>query len=67
MTKTDFTTTLSEIKHWCKKVRIERDWHSNAKDLAISMSLEIDKLLEHFQWGSSEKLEKEIKNNPRYW
>jgi len=65
MTKTDSTTTLAEIKQWCEKVRTERGWHPNAKDLAISMSLEMAELLEHFQWGSSEELEEEIKNNPK--
>jgi len=65
MQKTDSTTTLAEIKKWCEKVRTERGWHPNAKDLAISIGLEAAELLEHFQWGSSNKLEEEMLNDPK--
>ncbi|WP_106770065.1 nucleotide pyrophosphohydrolase [Paenibacillus faecalis] len=37
--------------------RDSRDWGKfhNAKDLAISLSIEASELLEHFQWRSSEE------------
>ncbi|STY44266.1 MazG-like family [Listeria grayi] len=37
--------------------RDERDWRQfhNAKDLALSVSLEASELLENFQWKSSEE------------
>ncbi len=60
----DDSTKLSEIKQWSKKVRDDRGWHPNAKDLAISISLEVNELLEFFQWGNSDELEEKIKNNP---
>ena len=59
----DNKTTISQIRKWCRKVRSERDWHPSAKDLAISLSLEVSELLEHFQWGSSEKIEERIKKD----
>lgn len=64
MPKTDSTTTIAEIREWSRKVRTERNWHPNAKDLAISISLEVNELLEFFQWGNSDELEEKIKNNP---
>lgn len=33
----------------------ERDWHDNKpRDLAISISLEANELLEHYQWGDKQ-------------
>ncbi|WP_144466163.1 nucleotide pyrophosphohydrolase [Bacillus sp. FDAARGOS_235] len=43
----------------------DRDWKQfhNAKDLAISLSLEASELLENFQWKSSEEAaEKNLEN-----
>ncbi|PEO97601.1 nucleotide pyrophosphohydrolase [Bacillus wiedmannii] len=44
------------------KFRDERNWKQfhNAKDLAISLSLEASELLENFQWKTSEEV---IENN----
>lgn len=44
----------------CQKIidfRDQRDWkkYHNEKDLAISISLEANELLENFQWKSSEE------------
>ncbi|MCD5001385.1 nucleotide pyrophosphohydrolase [Enterococcus saccharolyticus] len=45
--------TIKQINHF----RDERNWrpHHNAKDLAISISLEAAELLEDFQWVSAEE------------
>lgn len=61
----DSQTTIVELKKWSNRVRTERGWDPNAKDLAMSLSLEINELMEFFQWGDSEKLEKKIKNDPK--
>ena len=39
------------------RFRDERNWKQfhNAKDLAISLSLEASELLENFQWSSAEE------------
>ncbi len=49
------------------KFRDARDWKQfhNAKDLAISLSLESSEVLEHFQWKSKEEIEKYIKTNKK--
>ena len=45
--------------------RDERDWkqYHNGKDLAISISLEANELLENFQWKSSEEAIRDTKQN----
>ncbi|QOR67140.1 nucleotide pyrophosphohydrolase [Cytobacillus suaedae] len=45
--------------------RDQRNWkqYHNEKDLAISISLEANELLENFQWRSSEEAVKESKQN----
>ena len=45
--------------------RDERDWkkYHNEKDLAISISLEANELLENFQWRTSEEAIAESKQN----
>lgn len=49
------------------KFRDARDWKQfhNPKDVAISLSLEAGEVLEHFQWKSSEEIEKYIKENKK--
>lgn len=59
----DKTTTIDQIKNWCKEVRDERGWHPNARSLAISLSLEAGEILEHFQWDTSEMVEKKLKKD----
>lgn len=56
------------IKKLTKRIvefRDARDWKQfhNPKDLALSMTLEATEVLEHFQWKSSEEIEKYIKTN----
>jgi dCTP diphosphatase len=47
----DHETTLSELKEKISKFIEERNWNLNARDLAISISLEAAELLEHYQWS----------------
>ncbi|WP_214856139.1 MULTISPECIES: nucleotide pyrophosphohydrolase [unclassified Exiguobacterium] len=59
---------MNEIESLIKKVdefRDERNWrqYHNAKDLAISLSIEASELLEAFQWKTSEEAWKENKEN----
>lgn len=45
--------------------RDARDWKQfhNPKDCAISLSLEVSEVLEHFQWKNKEEINKYIKTN----
>ncbi|HBF59462.1 MAG TPA: nucleotide pyrophosphohydrolase [Exiguobacterium sp.] len=59
---------MNEIESLIKKVddfRDERNWrqYHNAKDLAISLSIEASELLEAFQWKKSEEAWEENKEN----
>ncbi len=58
----------SDIESLTKKIidfRDKRDWKQfhNAKDMAISLSLEAGEVLEHFQWKSREEIAGYIKKN----
>ncbi len=48
----DNTTTVTDLREAVDAFVAARDWHQfhNAKDLAISISLEASELLEEFQW-----------------
>ena len=59
---------MSDIKDLIKiikKFRDERDWKQfhNPKDVAISLVLEANELLELFQWKSKSEIEEYIKYN----
>jgi len=59
---------MNEIESLIKKIddfRDERNWrqYHNAKDLAISLSIEASELLEAFQWKTSEEAWEENKEN----
>ncbi|WEG11159.1 nucleotide pyrophosphohydrolase [Pullulanibacillus sp. KACC 23026] len=56
---------MREIYEKIIEFRDERGWkpYHNGKDLAISISLESNELLENFQWRSSEEAVKESKQN----
>lgn len=59
---------MSEIKKLTNEIlkfRKDRDWEQfhTPKDLAISLSLEANEVLEHFQWKSPKEIEKYIKSN----
>ena len=48
---------LDQIRRKIRKFRDERDWMQfhNPKNLACSISIEANELLEHFQWCSPEQ------------
>ena len=60
---TNDTATLSELTSQCLKFRDAREWRQfhNAKDLAITLSLEAAEVLEHVQWRNGRELEKHLK------
>ncbi|MFK4565949.1 nucleotide pyrophosphohydrolase [Enterococcus sp. UD-01] len=52
---------MNELIEQINQFREDRDWRQfhNAKDLAISISLEASELLENFQWKTSEEAKRE--------
>ena len=56
---------MDRIRQKIIEFRDERGWKTfhNEKDLAISISLEANELLENFQWKSSEEAVKESEQN----
>ena len=64
----DQKVTVEELKKLVAKFRDEREWNKyhNPKDLAVSMSIEANELLELFQWKTNEEVEELLKNNEKY-
>jgi dCTP diphosphatase len=60
----DGNTTVAQLKKEVYKFSQERDWlkYHNPKDLAMSISLEVAELLEHFQWLKDEEIECVLSN-----
>lgn len=58
-------TDLKTLQKKIRKFNKDRDWdkYHNAKDLAISITLESSELLELFQWKSPKETEKYTKEN----
>lgn len=60
---------MADIRDLQKKViafRDERNWqqfHSDYKDLALSLSLEAAEVLEHFQWRDKEEFKEYLKTH----
>jgi NTP pyrophosphatase (non-canonical NTP hydrolase) len=56
---------MDKIRQTIINFRDERNWkpYHNEKDLAISISLEANELLENFQWKTSEEAVKNSKQN----
>ncbi|MCM3575604.1 nucleotide pyrophosphohydrolase [Mesobacillus subterraneus] len=56
---------MDKIRQTILNFRDERNWkpYHNEKDLAISISLEANELLENFQWKSSEEAVGDSKQN----
>lgn len=59
---------MSEIKNITEKIkrfRDERDWMQfhDPKNMAVSLILEASELLEHFQWKTTEEVEKYASQN----
>jgi NTP pyrophosphatase (non-canonical NTP hydrolase) len=62
---------MSEIKKLTEEIikfRDARDWKQfhNPKDLAISLSLEVAEVLEHFQWKTKKEVEEYLKQNKEH-
>ena len=56
---------ISQITEKIKKFRDDRDWMQfhDPKNMAVSIILEASELLEHFQWKTTEEVEKYAKQN----
>jgi len=56
---------VEEITAKIKKFRDERDWMQfhDPKNMAVSIILEASELLEHFQWKTTEEVEKYARQN----
>ncbi len=51
---TQQNVTIEELNQLIWKHLEERDWHNNpSRGLAISLSLEANELLEHYQWSDN--------------
>jgi NTP pyrophosphatase (non-canonical NTP hydrolase) len=63
----DNSTTIDYLKKLVAKFRDDRDWkkYHNPKDLAISISIESNELLELFQWKNLDDIQK-LLENPDY-
>ena len=63
----DPDTTLTEIKQWIREFDEQRDWdqYHHPKELAISISLEVAELLEHFQWKEKKSVDS-IKSDNKF-
>ncbi len=60
----DTNTSIQSLRDLVNQFVTQRLWNQfhNPKDLAISISLEANELLEHVQWLSIEEIEELIKN-----
>jgi len=60
----DDKTPISFLKSLVRKFRDERGWkkYHNPKDLAISISIEANELLELFQWLSKKEIKNKLKD-----
>jgi dCTP diphosphatase len=56
---------IKEITEKIKRFRDERDWMQfhDPKNMAVSIILEASELLEHFQWKTTEEVEKYSRQN----
>jgi NTP pyrophosphatase (non-canonical NTP hydrolase) len=56
---------IRKITEKIKKFRDERDWMQfhDPKNMAVSIILEASELLEHFQWKTTEEVEKYARQN----
>lgn len=62
--KKDLNESIKKILAF-RNARKWKQFH-NAKDLAISLSLEASEVLEHFQWKSKEEIEEYIKSHKEH-
>jgi NTP pyrophosphatase (non-canonical NTP hydrolase) len=70
--KVQGNTTFAEIDELIYNYLVERDWHNlSARSLAVSISLEANELLEHYQWsekpvGTKDELAAELADIVNY-
>lgn len=59
--KQDRETTVQELKELVAKFRDERGWKAehNPKNLSMSIAIEAAELMEHFQWDTYRKEDKQ--------
>ena len=64
----DQRITVEELKKLVAKFRDDREWskYHTPKDLAVSISIEANELLEIFQWKTKEEIEELLKDNKKY-
>lgn len=59
---TDDTTKIHELREKLRQFRSERGWtNEDPKDMAISLVLEANELLEYFQWKTGPEVEAEAR------
>jgi NTP pyrophosphatase (non-canonical NTP hydrolase) len=65
MSSDDRDTTIQELKDLIKAFRDERGWtkHHTPKNLAVSIAIEAAELMEHFQWETYQKNDKQALAN----
>jgi NTP pyrophosphatase (non-canonical NTP hydrolase) len=65
MSRDDRDTTIQELKDLIKAFRDERGWtkHHTPKNLAVSIAIEAAELMEHFQWETYQKNDKQALAN----
>ena len=63
--KGGYMNEIKQITEKIKKFRDERDWMQfhDPKNMAVSIILEASELLEHFQWKTTEEVEKYARQN----
>ena len=63
----DNKTTIKELKDQIHEFNMERDWDQfhNAKDLAISISIEAAEILEHFIYKTNTEVDELLKGKKR--
>ncbi|MBX9831024.1 nucleotide pyrophosphohydrolase [Candidatus Babeliales bacterium] len=64
----DASTTFKELSDLLRVYLQERGWEKfhNPKDIAASLSVEANELLELFLWRTPEELYAELENNPKF-
>lgn len=61
MSSEQSSDTFAEISHVVWQHLVDRDWDNpDPRSLAISLSLEANELLEHYQWGDKPVGNKEV-------
>ncbi len=64
----DSKTTIADLKKLVTKFRDERDWKKfhNPKDMAMSISIESNELLELFLWKNEKQVSEALENQAKF-